>query len=283
MYDQAHRLKMLVRQKTTPGSRVLAITSGKGGVGKTSLAVNLSILLARRGRRVILFDADLGLANAEVLLGVTPACTLFDYLYRGRRIEELISAGPGGVKFISGGSGVEELARLDERGRARLLALLPYLQEQADFLLVDTGAGIAEGVLGFVAAAEEVLLVLTPEPTSLTDAYALLKVLHRRKIHPRTFLVVNRAGGAKEAEQTSLRLRAACRRFLGWEPTYLGFLPEDRGMVQAAKEQKPLVLHFPFSPAARQLEKIADELEGKRISGKGVERFFHRLARLFFG
>ncbi|ACX53105.1 Cobyrinic acid ac-diamide synthase [Ammonifex degensii KC4] len=282
MRDQAYKLKMLVNQKATSRSRVLAITSGKGGVGKTSLAVNLGILLAQRGKRVVLFDADLGLANAEVLLGVTPACTLYDYLYRGKRVEELINTGPGGLKFISGGSGIEELAQLDARGRARLLALLPYLQEQTDFLLVDTGAGIAEGVLSFVAAAEEVLLVLTPEPTSLTDAYALLKVLHRREIHPRVFLVVNRAGGAKEAEQTSLRLRAVCRHFLGWEPGYLGFLPEDRGMVQAAKEQRPLVLRFPFSPIVRQLEKIADELEGRKTSGKGVEQFFHRLAQLLF-
>ncbi|MGO0121713.1 MinD/ParA family protein [Desulfothermobacter acidiphilus] len=280
MRDQAHKLKTLVTRRQKAGSRVLAITSGKGGVGKTSLAVNLGILLAQRGHQVILFDADLGLANAEILLGVSSNCTLYDYLYRGRRVEDLLHPVPGGLRLISGGSGVQELAQLNEQGRERLLALLLFLQSDTDFLLVDTGAGIDSLVLDFVAAAEEVLLLLTPEPTSLTDAYALLKVLQRRGPMPRVFLVVNRASG-REAERVASRLQLACRHFLQWEPVYLGFLPEDRNVGQAVKEQHPLVLRFPFAPAARQLEKIASQLEGKSACDRGLDGFFRRLCKIF--
>jgi len=242
-----------------PETRVIAVTSGKGGVGKTNLVVNLSLALARLGRRVIILDADLGLANAEVLMGITPRYTLFDCVCGTKEISEILTPAPWGVQIISGGSGFLELANLDSRRQQKIIDALDLLAD-ADFILIDTGAGISRNVLGFVAAAQEVIVVLTPEPTSLTDAYSLIKVLAEFKVHRRVLLVVNRAANEQEAAATAQRITAVARRFLEIELVHLGSLYEDRAVLQAVRRQQPFVLFAPDSRPAVRVKALARHL-----------------------
>lgn len=183
--DQAERLRNIIKKQDFEAdyertARVITVTSGKGGVGKTSLSVNLAIQLGRLGKRVIVFDADFGLANIEIMLGIRPKYNLADLMYRGKSIEDIITYGPENIGFISGGSGINELANLTRDQVFSMIHRLGELDRIADVIIVDTGAGISDTVLEFVAASEEVLLVATPEPTSITDAYALLKTLNKK-------------------------------------------------------------------------------------------------------
>ena len=180
--DQAEQLRKLVKQQEVPmhTARVITVTSGKGGVGKSSTSVNLAIQLSRLGKRVIIFDADFGLANVEVMLGIRPQYNLADLMFKGKELTDIITQGPENIGFISGGSGIQELTRLTREQIIYLVQKLVQLDELADVIIVDTGAGISDSVLEFVSSSSEVLLVATPEPTSITDVYALLKSLHRK-------------------------------------------------------------------------------------------------------
>lgn len=275
-------------EQESPGARVIAVSSGKGGVGKTSLVVNLGITLAAMGKRVVIFDADLGLANAEVLMGITPPNTLFDCLYGGKDIEDIIIPGPCGVKLVSGGSGFLELANLDSARRQQLIESLSYFDREADFLIIDTGAGISKNVLGFVAAANEVIVVVTPEPTSLTDAYSLIKVLAMFKVHSEVMLVINRAGDEREAVRTAQRIEKVVGQFLQISVNSIGWIEEDRMVSQAVKDQEPFSMFFPNSPAAQSITRVARYLitgqqQGGTWSapGSGARGFIRRLAKLF--
>lgn len=289
MRDQAYKLRSLAHRVIRPGAqidpaatRVIAVTSGKGGVGKTNLSVNLGLTLARMQKRVFLFDADLGLANVDVLLGLTPAHTLYDVLYRGKRLEEIMVSAPFDMRIIPGGAGIQELANLDSSQRARLIDMLSYLRN-AEFLLIDTGAGISRNVLGFVAAAREVILVVTPEPTSLTDAYSLIKILARYKIHNEITLVVNRATSEREAGEAAAKLQLVCRKFLKFGVRHIGSIAEDPVVVRAVKTQEPFVLTEPHSPAAREVQSIARYLLSGEVQPEtgAVDNFIGRLIRLF--
>lgn len=264
-------------------ARVMAITSGKGGVGKTNLAVNLALALADLGQRVIVVDADLGLANVEVLLGVSPPRTLFDCLYRDRDIREVLLPAPGGIHFIAGGAGFLELAFLDRTRWQKLLEALPLLDSLADFVLLDTGAGLSKNVLFFLAAASEVVVVITPEPTSLTDGYSLIKVLDRLKVHREVLLVVNRAVSEREAAATARRMETVVGKFLSLPVTYIGFIPDDGEVARAVKEQRPFYLSNPRSRPSRSVAAVARRLLGMQPedSGeRGVRGFVTRLIRL---
>ena len=272
----------------SPGSRVIAVSSGKGGVGKTSLVVNLAITLAAMNQRVVIFDADLGLANAEVLLGITPLNTLFDCLYGDKDIEDIIIPGPPGVKLVSGGSGFLELANLDSARRQQVIESLSYFDRESDFLIIDTGAGISKNVLGFVAAASEVIVVVTPEPTSLTDAYSLIKVLSMFKIHSEVMLVVNRAGDEREATRTAQKIERVVSQFLQCRVNSIGWIMEDRMVSQAVKDQEPFSMFQPHSPASQSMTRIAKYLiTGKHNTGTwshtgtGARGFIQRLSKLF--
>lgn len=262
------------------GPRALAVTSGKGGVGKTSISVNLAISLAQMGQRVTLFDADLGMANAEVLMGLIPPYSLYDVLYGGRTIEEVTVRGPLGINVISGGSGLVEMANLDRERRRQLLEMLNRAGREDDFLIVDTGAGIGKNVLGFVAAAKEVIVVITPEPTSLTDAYALIKVLDRFNVHREVGVVVNRAADQREAGRMYGRLLNVVERFLNIKLNNLGWIPEDRAVAQAVKNQQPFVLASPSSAASRSVAGVAGALLN-RETPPPAGGFWSRLIRLF--
>ena len=187
--DQAEKLRKIVRQQDNPRhiSRVITITSGKGGVGKSSIAVNLAIALSQLGKRVVILDADFGLANIEVMLGIRPAYNLADLMFRGKNLSDIITPVSENIGFISGGSGIQELANLSKDQIIYLIRKLVELDQTVDIIIIDTGAGIADSVLEFVAASSEVVLVATPEPTSITDAYALLKTLNRKSVFYRRY------------------------------------------------------------------------------------------------
>lgn len=271
-----------------PGARVVAISSGKGGVGKTNLTVNLALALADLGKKVVIFDADLGLANAQVLLGVAPPLSMYDCLYGGRSIEEIVYPVSRGLWLVSGGSGIVELANLDQQRRQHLARAIDYLESAADYLLLDTGAGISKDVLGFVAAAREVIIVLTPEPTSLTDAYSMIKIIDRYRLHSSVYIVVNRAQDQHEARQTMLRLEKVIGQFLSIRTLPLGFIPDDRAVGRAVKQQKPVFLLDPRASAARCFKEIAARLDGQRAARldmpaleQGAGGFVRKLLRLF--
>lgn len=268
------------------GSRVIAVSSGKGGVGKTSLVVNLGITLASLGQRVVIFDADLGMANAEVLMGITPLYTLYDCVYGDKEIEDVIIPGPLGVKLVSGGSGFLELANLDGARRQQLVESLAYFDRESDFLLIDTGAGISRNVLGFVAAASEVIVVITPEPTSLADAYSLIKVLAMFKVHSEVMIVVNKACDEREARRTSQKIESVVDQFLQIKVNSIGWVAEDKLVTQAVKSQEPFSLFHPNSLPGQSISKIARYLvngqQGENPDSEtGARGFVRRLTRLF--
>jgi flagellar biosynthesis protein FlhG len=274
------RETFIERECLSGGPRAIAVSSGKGGVGKTSLSVNLALCLAKMGCRVTIFDADLGMANAEVMLGLAPVYSLYDVLYGDKTLEEIIVQGPCGINIISGGSGFLEMANLNHYQRQRLIRMLNQFSSPDDFVLIDTGAGINKNVLGFVAAAGEVIIVVTPEPTSLTDAYALIKVLANFKVHTEVYMVVNRSTGRLEAERTVDRLQITAGRFLNIKINSLGWIPEDRVVCQAIKKQEPFFLTSPNSLASQSVTGIAKFLTNSTWPAQS-EGFWGKLMALF--
>lgn len=240
---------------------IFAVTSGKGGVGKTSLSVNLACEFSRRGYRTVIVDADLGLANAHILAGIKPTKTLSDYIEGRSELMEIIESGPHNVKFISGGSGVKEMANLDDNGRARICVAIEELSPHCDIIILDTGAGVSKGVTDFVSMAQHTILVTTSNFASIADAYGIVKVVvqdgYKQPIH----CVVNRVRSPEEAEQVFLKLKGCTERFLGFDLNWLGLLPEDSSVEGAVLKRAPFTQVFPNSVAARYLAKLVTSLE----------------------
>ncbi|MBU4532805.1 MAG: MinD/ParA family protein [Eubacteriales bacterium] len=290
MRDQAYKLRILANRQqpeqatAVSGPRVIAITSGKGGVGKTNISVNLGLALAMMGKRVVLFDADLGLANGEVLLGVAPKYSLFDALFGDKAIEDIVVTAPYKMRLISGGSGIQELANLDRAQQARVVEMLSYFKDSTDYLLIDTGAGINKSVLGFLAASQEVLVVVTPEPTSLTDAYSLIKVLSRYKLHDKVYLVVNRVTGDKDAQQAARKIKLVAKKFLGFNIEHIGSVAEDAAVLRAVRNQQPFIIAEPNAGSSKSVEQLARLLANEdldAVKSGAIDGFFGRLMRLF--
>ena len=281
--DQASRLRRLAQDQRPEaplfGARVVAITSGKGGVGKTNVVAGLAIALAQQGQRVIVMDADFGLANLDILLGLSPKYTL-EHVLRGEKVlEEILLEGPAGIRIIPASSGIQELTRLDTMSELRLVQGLQRVAETADWLLIDTAAGIHDSVLKLLMAAQEVILVTTPEPTSLVDAYAMVKVLHLREAAKPLWLLVNNGQSADEAQETIDQLQAATDRFLGKQIKVLGMIPSDPHVLQAVRQQRGVVDLFPRSPAARAFQTIARQLLGEvSLQPDGFAAFWRQLA-----
>jgi len=241
--------------------QVLSVTSGKGGVGKTNISVNLACQLARRGKRVVLMDADLGLANVDVLLGLTPEKNLFHLFEENAKLTDVLLDTPFGFKILPAASGVAEMLELDTGQKLDLLEAMDALEDSVDYLIVDTGAGINENVLYFNLAVQERLLVLTPEPTSLTDAYALIKVLKAEHGVQRFRVVVNMAKTPAAAKEVYAKLHNACDQFLsGISLDLVGVLPLDPGVRQAVISQKPFSVMNPDGPAATALTTVVDKI-----------------------
>ena len=237
--------------------QVIAVTGGKGGTGKTSIAVNLATAFAQASRRVMLFDGDLGLANVDVLLGLTPKCTLEQVLSGERRLEEVILLTPSGVRVVPSASGVARMAALSSTERAAIIQAFSTLPGVLDVLVVDTAAGIHDSVLQFCQAAQQVLVVLRDEPTSLTDCYALIKVLSRNHgvRHFRVLANMTRVTG--EGESVFRRLQRVTDRYLEVVLEYVGEIPEDKSVKQAVQLQRPVVEAYPSSAAARAFRHLA--------------------------
>lgn len=270
-------------------AKVITVTSGKGGVGKTSLSVNLAIQLGRLGKRVIVFDADFGLANIEIMLGIRPKYNLADLMYRGKSIEDIITYGPENIGFISGGSGINELANLTRDQVFSMIHRLGELDRIADVIIVDTGAGISDTVLEFVAASEEVLLVATPEPTSITDAYALLKTLNKKASYrPEknvVKMVANQVRGEREAAELFEKLGVVVGKFLDIEVEFLGSVPYNKNMQRAIMCQAPVSISDPESDSARAVRELAGCLEDvmtKKKEKGGIVKLFSSVIRMRF-
>lgn len=286
--DQAEQLrKMMQQSETKPKARVITVTSGKGGVGKTSISINLAIQLTRLGKRVVVFDADFGLANIEVMLGVRPQYNLADMMFRGKDLTDIITQGEEGISFISGGSGIQELASMNREQVMFLTSRLIALDKYADVIIVDTGAGISDSVLEFVLASTEVLLVATPEPTSITDAYALLKALNRKeefvKEHTSIKMISNRVKNEAEGQNVYEKMSVVSEKFLNIPITYLGPVLMDEQISKAVMRQKPVSVINPDAPSAKAIKQIAEkllELENEEISDKrGMFQLFSNLIR----
>jgi flagellar biosynthesis protein FlhG len=299
MIDQAEKLRKIVdefgisedlerNKKSSGSSRVITITSGKGGVGKTSITVNLAIALSKMGLRVVILDVDFGLANIDVMLGITTKHTLVDLMRGERNIFEVLTDGPNNVKFLSGGSGVEELLQIDRRQLRNFISAIELLDKLYDVILIDTGAGLSRNVISFVMAADEIVLVTTPEPTAITDAYALIKTISRRDRHKNIRLIVNKADSVREANDILSKLAMVSERFLSFNLQKLGYILYDELVTKAVKQQKPFCLSFPKSHASQQVWELAgclfdDNKSSVVATSKGVKGFFNRLLNTFSG
>lgn len=291
MADQAGGLRNLRgKGKLVPESRaggkscrVITITSGKGGAGKTNLAVNLSLVLAQKGLRVVLFDADLGLANVDVLMGIYARYNLRDFLYERKSLQEIIVKGPYNLRIIPGGSGISQLANLNQRQQERFIRELLEFEKEVDIILIDTSAGLSNDVLRFISAAHELIVVTTPEPTSITDAYGIIKVVSNYNLHSRIGLVVNRVKSEAEAEEVAKKIDKVAKKYLQVKLVFLGEILDDALVVQAVKTQKPFVLSYPSSKAAESVRRLAlnfMDVPPREEIGRGLKGFLNKMIKL---
>lgn len=269
MSDQAERLRQMTQHssipkspviKQGPKSRVITVTSGKGGVGKTNFTVNLALALAALGQKVLVIDADFGMANVEVVLGCSSSYNVLHLLEDGLSLTDVVTEGPRGIKFMAGGSGMYHLANMSDTHLQHIVSQISLFDNWADIVLIDTGAGLSRNVLNFVIAADEVIIITTPEPTAITDAYAMMKAYGAQKGIAPLRLVVNRILDLDEGQMVVDKLMRVSQRFLQVSVNNLGYVYEDRNMVKAVKNQVPLVLTFPDSISSRCIASIAQRL-----------------------
>ncbi len=271
------------RSRSRPGPRpvqVLAVTSGKGGVGKTNVSVNLACALADLGQSVLLLDADLGLANVDVLLDLHPRYHLGHVLAGEVDLEAVILQGPRGVRVVPAASGVRRLAALSDAEYAGIIQAFSALDMPLDTLVVDTPAGISDNVAHFCHAAQEVLVVVCDEPTSITDAYALVKVLSRDHGIRRFHILVNQAASVADGREVYRKLNTVCARFLDVALDLAGVVPHDDYLRRAVQRQRPVVAAYPRSAAAGAFRRLAREVRGWPVRGEGaghIAFFFERL------
>jgi len=282
--DQAGTLRQMMREQVAvrPRLRVIGLASGKGGVGKTHVVSNLGVLAARQGMRTLLVDGDLGLANVEVLYGLRPEHHIGDLLDGKATLKQVLTPGPCGVTLMPGGTGVQKLTHIDELQRLRLVSALDEVEDDYDVVLVDAGAGLSENVLLFAGSAQQTILIVSPEPTSLTDAYATVKALSVQAGVRRFDVVVNQAPTEAAARNIFDRLSSVTARFLDARVSLLGSIPRDENVHRATMAQRPLVEVFPHSPATRALNQIADRLfrsPPPDHSGGGLKLMWRRLQR----
>jgi len=297
MKDQAERLREMANQvrqrieselmQQVHRARVVAISSGKGGVGKSTLALNLALVLSSQGKEVLLLDVDMGMANLDVMLGMVPKYNLFHMIQGKKSLDEIIIAGPQGVSIIPGGSGIQELANLPAGDMKRLLVELGRLDNDYDYVLLDTGAGISQNVTTFLLAADDAIIVTSPEPTALTDAYGVLKSMHRASYKGKVYLVVNRVADDSEGILVGEKLKMVAEKYLDLEVVVLGHIINDSSVTKGIRRQQPFVEIYPHSQAARNIEHIAKHLlesngdlfpdELQEIKPAGIKNFFKRI------
>lgn len=266
---------------TTDGPKVIAITSGKGGVGKTNVVGNLAIACQRAGKKVLIFDGDLGLANIDIIYGLNPKYNIDDVIKGAKELSQIIVTGPEGVAVIPASSGVQELSHLTEGHKINLLNEFDILNNMFDILLVDTGAGISSNVIYFNLAAQERMIVVTPEPTSITDAYALMKVMFSQHGTTQFFLLVNMVKDENEGVSVYQNLSRVVARFMGGVSVeYAGSIPWDIRLKEAVSRREPILCCFPQSPSSQGFERLSEfilkQAERKPIDGN-IKFFWRRM------
>lgn len=284
MMDQAEVLRQLVNRNNVEKekSKIITVTSGKGGVGKSNFIVNLAITLSKEGKKVLLFDADIGMGNDDVLMGIYHKYNIMDVINGEVSIEEGIIEGPNGIHLLPGGTGINNIEDLTKEQREKFISEIDSV-DGYDYILIDTGAGINRTVLAFIASSDEAIFILTPEPTSLTDGYSLFKALKHFKIETHVNIVINRALSEEEGRTTFSKFDLATRRFLNRYPTYLGCIYEDKHLTMAVRNQTPVVIKYPKSEAARSIVRVAERVMGKEnsIKGNGAKGLFNKLFDIF--
>lgn len=288
--DQATQLRNIIKANSVnygPKARVLTVTSGKGGVGKSNVSINMAVKFSKMGKKVVILDADFGLANIEVMFGAIPKYNLADLIYKGMQIEEIVTKGPDGIDFISGGSGIAGLTNLGRDYINYLIQNLSKLDTLYDVIIIDTGAGISDAVLEFLVASREVILVTTPEPTSITDSYSLLKALTRDQRFNRELtqikIVANKTENFEEGKQLYTKLSTVVSRYLKLTMKFVGVIPNDQQLVRAVMQQSPVSISAPSSKASIAFDDLArtlmSESEEMIHTKHGMAGFFANMVR----
>ena len=281
MTNETLYLQQIMESHKRPAS-VLAITSGKGGVGKTNITANLGICMAASGKKVLLVDADFSLGNLDIVMNVNNRYNVSHLIYEGKSVEEIIHTGPDGIEMICGASGLEELADINEFQRRRLLKELSKLQTDNDVILIDTAAGISRSVIGFCLSANNVLVVTTPEATAMTDAYAMIKVLVGSKFAGGISLVVNMADTIAEGKKTYQQIAKVAKRFLNIYVYDAGILLRDERLISAVRQRKPVVLAYPRAGITLSLTALAAKLNNISTAEPNNDKFFKKVIGWFF-
>ncbi len=286
MTDQAETLRAIMRQRgqgaeETRRTRIITIASGKGGVGKTNVSTNMALAYAALGKKVILMDADLGLANVNVVLGIIPKYNLYHVIRKQKQMSDILMDTDYGIQIVAGASGFAKIANLNEDERQSFIEELYHLSH-ADVIIIDAGAGVSNNVLAFVGAADEAIIVTTPEPTAITDAYGIIKIIATEidNLNLGLKLVVNRVKSVTEGKKVAERVINIAGQFLNLKVDYLGYIYDDPAVQQAILKQKPFLILDPKSKASICINQIAGRLEKVEYrEGGGVGQFLKRLFR----
>ncbi|WP_223066790.1 MinD/ParA family protein [Paenibacillus caui] len=280
MKDQAESLRAMIQSMEQPQpeagrsqctAKIITVSSGKGGVGKSNFTLNLALSLKTYGKKVLLFDADIGMANIDVLMGVRPKYSLYHLLKREKTVSEIIEYGEGGLPFIAGGSGLTELFTLSDQDLHYFTGQIEEIAAEMDYILFDTGAGLSKETFQFIAAADECFVVTTPEPTSITDAYALIKVVSGSRPDVKFKLMINRVADEKEARFVADKIKLAARRFLNMEIALLGYIRDEAYVMNSVKRQIPFTIAYPHCAASRDIRQIARTLaEESEVKQEGA-------------
>lgn len=291
MRDQAEGLRDRIRERDWGAKNIVpnkdikiyTVASGKGGVGKTNIVVNLAISLQKRGLQVMILDADLGLANVDVVLGIYPKLTLYDVILKGKSLKDAIVYGPSGIRVIPGGSGIIEMTKLDKDSQKKLMEQFEDMGD-IDVLLIDTGAGISMNQLSFITFSQEVILVTTPEPTAITDVYSVIKIISELKIKRKIKLITNMVQNDKLGKLAYTKLNETAKKFLDVEVDYMGYVADDTMVGNSVMQQVPFILNYPNCNASQCIDRIAEQIVGLPISGaklKTMSQVYNRLIKIF--
>ncbi|MCU9612085.1 MinD/ParA family protein [Caldibacillus lycopersici] len=288
MNDQAEKLRYRIkRQLNGKNAKTIAFISGKGGVGKSNVSLNFSIALAQQGKRVLIFDLDIGMGNIDLLAGITPNKTIAHYFMEDCPLDRIIEEGPEGIHFIAGGSGLDQFVKLDKSRIEYLIKELHWLLYEYDYLVFDIGAGMDEGLVQFLAFVEHIFVVVTPEPTSIMDAYSAIKYLYLQSPNINIHLMGNRMKNDRENMETFERLLQAMDHFLQKDAEVIGFIPEDSQVVHAVKMQIPFIIFKPNAQASKKMKWLAYQFllnyEDDERAKKEPNQFIDKLRSILIG